>query len=47
MQAGAPIVPLYHLGQSQIISFWGAVGAIGTFGGLSGIRTKRAPDIDV
>lgn len=22
MQAGAPIVPLYHLGQSQIISFW-------------------------
>ena len=48
----AILAPLWNTAEAgpwlhQIIGFWGAVGAIGTFGGLSGIRTKRAPDIDV
>ncbi len=48
----AILAPLWNTAEAgpwlqQIISFWGAVGAIGTFGGLSGIRTKQTPDTDV
>lgn len=35
--------PLLH----QIVAFWGTVGAIGTFGGLSGLRSRPPPDADV
>ena len=35
--------PLLH----QIVAFWGTVGAIGTFGGLSGLRSRPPLDPDV
>lgn len=35
--------PLLH----SMVAFWGTVGAIGTFGGLSGIRSTPPPDINV
>ena len=34
--------PLLH----HIVAFWGTVGAIGTFGGLSGIRSNPPPDVN-
>ena len=30
-----------------IVAFWGTVGAIGTFGGLSGMRSTPPPDVDI
>ncbi len=35
--------PLLH----SIVAFWGTVGAIGTFGGLSGLRSTPPPDVDI
>ncbi len=41
MQAGAPICPVYHFGQSQLFTFWGAESIMRQMGILVGLFYGR------
>jgi hypothetical protein len=41
MQAGAPICPVYHFGQSQLFTFWGAESIMRKMGILAGFFYGR------